>query len=67
MKVQLQDGKLIGTVRNVCKTGGVDLLEVGERGEMLIPFTSEICVEVDAEKRVITIFPPEGLLGLNAR
>jgi 16S rRNA processing protein RimM len=66
MKVCLQNGTEIGKVKDVLETGGVDLLEVGERGEILIPFTDEICREVDAEKKVITIDPPEGLLQLNA-
>jgi 16S rRNA processing protein RimM len=67
MSVQLKNGKVIGIVRNVLKTGGVDLLEVGDQGEILIPFTSEICVDVSLEDRRITIDPPEGLLQLNAR
>lgn len=66
MKVCLPNGTEIGKVKDVLETGGVDLLEVGERGEILIPFTDEICREVDAEKKVITIDPPEGLLQLNA-
>jgi len=66
MKVCLPNGTEIGKVKSVLETGGVDLLEVGERGEILIPFTDEICREVDAEKKVITIDPPEGLLQLNA-
>ena len=67
MSVRLRNGTEIGTVRNVVKTKGVDLLEIGEKGEVLIPFTDTICVEVDEEKRRITIDPPEGLLQLNAR
>lgn len=66
MKVCLQDGTEVGKVKDVLETGGVDLLEVGERGEILIPFTDEICREVDADRKVITIDPPEGLLQLNA-
>jgi 16S rRNA processing protein RimM len=66
MKVCLEDGTEIGKVKGVLETGGVDLLEVGERGEILIPFTDEICREVDAERKVIRIDPPEGLLQLNA-
>ena len=48
------------------KTGGVDILEVGEKRMILIPFTSEICVEVDPKEKQILIDPPEGLLQLNA-
>jgi 16S rRNA processing protein RimM len=66
MKVCLLNGTEVGKVKDVLETGGVDLLEVGERGEILIPFTDEICREVDADRKVITIDPPEGLLQLNA-
>jgi 16S rRNA processing protein RimM len=66
MTIQLMDGRDVGRVKNVMKTGGVDILEVGEKGEILIPFTSDICVEVNPDLKLITIDPPEGLLQLNA-
>ena len=66
-QIRLQDGTEIGTVQRVMTTGGVDVLEIGEGGKILIPFAESICVEVDLEKRQITIDPPEGLLQLNAR
>ena len=64
MKVQLRNGQPIGNVTNFIQTGGVDLLEV--EGEHLVPFASDICVEVDLGKGLIVIDPPEGLLQLNA-
>ena len=66
MMVRLKDGRDVGRVRNVMKTGGVDILEVGEKGEILIPFASNICVEINPDLKLITIDPPEGLLQLNA-
>jgi len=66
MSVLLKDGTNIGTIQNVIHTRGGDILEVGDHGEKLIPFADKICVEVDPEKRRITIDPPEGLLQLNA-
>jgi 16S rRNA processing protein RimM len=66
MKVRLQDGTEVGEVFGILKTGGVDLLEVGQKGQILIPFTDEICKIVDPQHKVITIDPPEGLLQLNA-
>lgn len=63
--VVLMSGQQVGTVTGVTKTGGMDLLEVGD--QILIPFVAEICVEVDVEKKRIVINPPEGLLQLNAR
>jgi 16S rRNA processing protein RimM len=67
MTVYTREGKEVGIVQNVMKTGGVDLLEVGEEGRILIPFVDPICKEVDLETRRIIIDPPEGLLNLNAR
>lgn len=67
MKVVLQDGTEIGTVSEVTETGGQALLEVGTEDPILIPFVSDICVEVDEAARTIKIDPPEGLLRLNAR
>lgn len=66
MKVLLKNGRELGTVKNVLSTGGVDVLEIGERGEHLVPFVSSICVEVNLEEKRLTIDPPEGLLHFNA-
>lgn len=66
MKVRLKDGKELGTVRNVIMTGGVDVLEIGDRGEHLVPFAEGICVEVNLEEKLLIIDPPEGLLHLDA-
>ena len=67
MTVRLVSGESVGIVKNVMKTGGTDLLVVGEEEEILIPFAAGICVEVNAERKQITIDPPDGLLRLNAR
>lgn len=67
MTVRRKDGVQVGKVQDVVKTGGVDLLQLDERGDLLIPFVDAICIEVDQEARTITIDPPEGLLQLNAR
>ena len=48
-------------------TGGSLLAVAGPRGEILIPFTRHICVEIDVAARRIRIEPPEGLLELNDR
>jgi 16S rRNA processing protein RimM len=65
MQVRLRDGRVIGEVRDIIRTGGVDLLEVGNEN-ILIPFSEQICVEVDVAGSRITIDPPDGLLQLNA-
>lgn len=62
-KVETLDGVEIGTVKELMRTGGTELLVVeGETKEYLIPFAEAICVEVDIENKLIKIDPPEGLL-----
>ncbi len=62
-KVETVDGIEIGTVRELMRTGGVELLVVanGDK-DFLIPFAEAICVEVDIENKMIRIDPPDGLL-----
>ena len=47
-------------------TGGVEILSVvDEKGrDRMIPMASDIVVEIDKEKKLIRIDPPEGLLEL---
>jgi 16S rRNA processing protein RimM len=60
------DGTAIGTVKDVLPIQGNDVLEVVSQGrEILVPFTEEICVEVNLERREIVVDPPEGLLEIN--
>jgi len=61
--VETIDGKTLGTVRELQRTGGTENLVVdgGDR-DYLIPFAESICVGVDIEKRLIKVDPPEGLL-----
>lgn len=65
-RVQTVDGTEIGQVENVMRTGGVEILKVvDETGrDRLIPMANEIVVEIDKEKKLIRIDPPEGLLEL---
>jgi 16S rRNA processing protein RimM len=65
-RVQTIDGAEIGHVEGVMRTGGVEILKVvDETGrDRLIPMASEIVVEIDKEKKLIRIDPPEGLLEL---
>ena len=61
--VETAEGERIGTVRDLMRTGGAEILVVenGER-EFLIPFAESICTEVDTIAKLIKIEPPEGLL-----
>ena len=65
-RVQTVDGREIGQVEDVMRTGGVEILKVvDETGrDRLIPMASEIVVEIDKEKKLIRIDPPAGLLEL---
>ena len=60
------EGEFIGTVTEVMRTGGVEVLVVeNDSGrEFLIPMAQEICVGIDLEMRLIRIDPPPGLLEL---
>jgi 16S rRNA processing protein RimM len=64
--VETIDGRAIGKVSGVMHTGGVEMLRVvDETGrDRLIPMASDIVVEIDKEKKLIRIDPPEGLLEL---
>ncbi len=62
-EVQDLQGEPIGTVRELMRTGGTELLVVaGAEKEYLIPFAESICVDVDIDKKLIKVDPPEGLL-----
>lgn len=65
-RVETIGGAHVGEVRNIMRTGGVQLLAVVDDAgrERLIPMASDICVEIDVEKKLIRIDPPEGLLEL---
>jgi len=65
-RVETTDGKSIGLVREVMRTGGVEILVVAgdAGGEFLIPMAQEICVEIDIDKKLVRVEPPEGLLEL---
>ena len=62
-RVETVDGTGIGTVKELMRTGGTELLVVeSEAKEYLIPFAETICTEVDIENKLIRVDPPEGLL-----
>jgi 16S rRNA processing protein RimM len=55
-------GETVGTVREVMRASGSELLVVEGEREYLIPFVAAICTEVDVDRKVVVIDPPEGLL-----
>jgi 16S rRNA processing protein RimM len=65
-EVDTTGGERVGTVTRVeGAVGGTLLVVDGRRGEILIPFAVDICVDVDVVAKRIRIAPIEGLLELN--
>lgn len=63
--VETVEGIKIGRVRDVMRTGGTDVLMIdGHDRELMVPFAEAICIEVDVERKLIVVDPPEGLLDL---
>lgn len=64
--VEVVSGGRVGVVAKVeGGPGGSRLVVDGDRGEILIPFAVDICVNVDVAAKRIQIDPPDGLLDLN--
>jgi 16S rRNA processing protein RimM len=65
-EVEATGGERVGIVARVDGgIGGTLLTIAGPRGEVLVPFAADICVDVDVERRRIRIEAPDGLLELN--
>ncbi len=64
--VETLEGERIGTVREIMRTGGTEILVVDSASDaqkdFLIPFANDICVETDVENKLIRVDLPEGLL-----
>ena len=62
-QVETVEGKKLGVVKELMRTGGTEILVVtGAEKEFLIPFAETICTEVDIENKLIRVDAPEGLL-----
>ncbi len=62
-EVETVVGEKLGTVRELLRTGGTEVLIIENDGkERMVPFAESICIEVDIEKKRIVVDPPEGLL-----
>ncbi len=64
--VETNQGSPVGTVRELLRTGGVEVVIVEDEAgrESLIPLAQPIVVEIDISRKRIVIDPPEGLLDL---
>lgn len=56
------EGLSLGTVKELMRTGGTEVLVIEGEQEYLVPFAETICKDVDIENKRIVIDPPEGLL-----
>jgi 16S rRNA processing protein RimM len=63
-RVETVEGEQLGRVREIMRTGGVEMLVVdnGQGRDYLIPMAEDICVEIDIEEKLIRVDVPEGLL-----
>lgn len=67
-RVVTKSGAEVGVVTDVEGTlSGSRLVIAGAAGEVLVPFATAICPEVNPAGKRIVIDPPEGLVELNAR
>jgi 16S rRNA processing protein RimM len=65
-RVETVGGEHVGEIAGVMRTGGVEILKVVDHTgrDRLIPMASDIVVEIDKEKKLVRVDPPEGLLEL---
>jgi 16S rRNA processing protein RimM len=62
MRVETEDGKKIGTVKEIFPTGANDVYVLeGKRGEIFLPATEDVIKNVDCQRKVIKAHWMEGL------
>jgi 16S rRNA processing protein RimM len=62
IKVETEEGKGIGKVKEIFPTGAHDVYIVeGKRGEILLPATEEVIHDIDLKRRVMKVIRMEGL------
>lgn len=63
LRVETLQGRPVGILQGIIETGGHDIYSVENEGrEILIPAVDEIITEIDLERGLMVIDPPEGLL-----
>ena len=64
--VRLEDGSLLGTVRDFIETPGQETwsIETPDGREVLLPVTEEFVLSVDLDQGEVLVSPPEGLLDI---
>jgi 16S rRNA processing protein RimM len=65
--VREKNGRDVGRVRAIWKTGGAEILVItsSDDAEVLVPLAESIVIEIDTVGKEIVIDPPEGLLELS--
>lgn len=65
-RVETIAGQVVGDVKEIMRTGGGELLSITDAAgrDRLVPMTAAIIAEIDKDKKLIRIDPPEGLLEL---
>jgi 16S rRNA processing protein RimM len=63
-RVEMMEGRALGAVAEVMHYGAAPVLVVKDDGERehLIPLAESICVEINVERKLIRVDPPEGLI-----
>ncbi len=62
MKVETEEGKTIGKIREIFPTGANDVYVVeGRKGEILLPATEEVIRSIDLKRGVMKVARMEGL------
>ncbi|MCS7233479.1 MAG: ribosome maturation factor RimM [Synergistetes bacterium] len=62
LKVYTQEGKYLGKIVDILKTGANDVFCVRGEKEYMIPALKSVVREIDLDKEIMIIFPMEGLL-----
>jgi 16S rRNA processing protein RimM len=63
LRVETEDGKLLGILEEILPTGGNDVFVVRKDGqEILLPATEEVVVRVDLKEKIMVVHLLEGLL-----
>ncbi len=63
LSVHAIDGRGLGAISGLIETGANDVIEIhGQYGEILLPFTEQVIVEVNPDEGTILVDPPDGLV-----
>ena len=65
LRVVTEQGAVLGTLEEIIETGSNDVYVVrGGEKEILVPALADVVLNIDLEKGVMTVEPPDGLLDL---